>query len=261
MPPFSLDVWRRAVGRLERYKTVAVLAAMIALTSSGTAAAAVLGDPLKLGIANSINALTTWSGSLADKVVQIQNTSTAAGARALGLYSKGPWGTASIANAGTGPALQLQVGAGRAPIMVNADAGKAINLNADKLDGQDSSAFFSGGGYIKSGAVALTNNSISNVLQTAQLTVSYHCPDNLAADGMFEFQNGGETVNYFSDNGGTNPVFGSLGPWASWFQSAAPSGEHITFQVQGSFIATVEAFSLHRASDCHTQAQIVMDLP
>lgn len=40
-----------------------------------------------------------------------------------------------VRNAG-GPALGLQVGAGKPPLTVNAAAGKAINLNADEVDGQ-----------------------------------------------------------------------------------------------------------------------------
>jgi hypothetical protein len=43
-----------------------------------------------------------------------------------------------IDNNGTGPALSLEANAGRAPLVVNASAGKATNLNADKLDGKDS---------------------------------------------------------------------------------------------------------------------------
>jgi hypothetical protein len=38
-------------------------------------------------------------------------------------------------------ALQLTVAEGKPPIQVNATAGKASNLNADKLDGDDSTAF------------------------------------------------------------------------------------------------------------------------
>jgi hypothetical protein len=40
-----------------------------------------------------------------------------------------------------GPALELQVGAGQHPMAVNSGA-RVTNLNADQLDGQDSSAFF-----------------------------------------------------------------------------------------------------------------------
>ncbi len=40
-----------------------------------------------------------------------------------------------------GSALQLQVNSGQAPLKVNSAAGKATNLNADKLDGKEASSF------------------------------------------------------------------------------------------------------------------------
>jgi hypothetical protein len=53
----------------------------------------------------------------------------------------------SLIKSGVGPALQLVVPAGPPPMVVNAKAGKATNLNADKLDGQDSSAFAQRSGF------------------------------------------------------------------------------------------------------------------
>ena len=46
-----------------------------------------------------------------------------------------------ITNTGTGAGLGITVRAGKRPIIVNSSAGKATNLNADKLDGLDSTAF------------------------------------------------------------------------------------------------------------------------
>jgi hypothetical protein len=53
----------------------------------------------------------------------------------------------TLIKSGVGPALQLVVPAGQPPLRVNATAGKATNLNADKLDGQDSSAFAQRSGF------------------------------------------------------------------------------------------------------------------
>ena len=44
-------------------------------------------------------------------------------------------------NNGAGPALAVQVEPGKPPLTVNAGAGKATNLNADKLDGLDATGF------------------------------------------------------------------------------------------------------------------------
>ena len=41
------------------------------------------------------------------------------------------------------------------------------------------------------------------------------------------------------------------------------TGERITFQVQGTYVATIEVFSVHRTSDnkCHVQAQALVTRP
>jgi hypothetical protein len=52
-------------------------------------------------------------------MLQVTNTSTGSGAAGIG----------------------ITVGANKAPLTVNANAGKATNLNADKLDGVDSTGF------------------------------------------------------------------------------------------------------------------------
>ncbi len=85
------------------------------------ALAAVPGDPFRLGQSNTIsNALTTLVGSNdGAAMLKVDNDSSAGGSRAL----------------------DLRVEPGKQPINVNADAGKATNLDADELDGKDSSAF------------------------------------------------------------------------------------------------------------------------
>src|SRR5918999_5319637 len=59
---------------------------------------------------NPVTALSTLTGTLAGAVLKVDNN-------------------------GTGSALSLEVGSGKAPLTVNSAAGKATNLNADKLDG------------------------------------------------------------------------------------------------------------------------------
>ena len=90
----------------------------IAVTSSGTAAAV---SYLVLGGPNSASATTTLSSSTNAAVLAIRNTNSGGGTSAKG--------------------LAITVPSGRAPITVNSSAGKATNLNADKLDGKDSTAF------------------------------------------------------------------------------------------------------------------------
>ena len=98
--------------------------------------------------------------------------------------------------------------------------------------------------------------------QTPEIRLAYSCPtgDITSSNGILRIRNLSttETVNLFSDNGGANPNHvGSLAPDQTFDQSAAASGEFITLGVQGSYVATVQVFSMHRASDnkCHIQAQ------
>jgi hypothetical protein len=86
------------------------------ISASATAGNGV-GGVFNLGKTNTVNAKSTLTGATSGRNLQLTNT-------------------------GSGPALGLAVGAGKAPIVVNASAGKATNLNADRLDGLNSTAFY-----------------------------------------------------------------------------------------------------------------------
>jgi hypothetical protein len=94
------------------------LAVVLALTvgvSSTALAETGIGATFNLGQTNTVNAISKLVGSIAGPSLQIDNNSTNAAATAL----------------------DLQVEAGKAPMKVSANAGKATNLNADKVDGRD----------------------------------------------------------------------------------------------------------------------------
>jgi hypothetical protein len=80
-----------------------------------TMALGATGDNFLLGKANSAGAVSKLTANIANPALQLVNTSTGAAATAL----------------------NLNVASGNAPLKVNAGAGKATNLNADKLDGQE----------------------------------------------------------------------------------------------------------------------------
>ena len=104
------------------------LAVMLALVVGvgTTALAAVPGDPFRLGKTNGVNnALTALAGKNPGPMLRVDNDSAATNARAL----------------------SLGVQPGRPPLTVNASAGTATNLDADRLDGKDPRAFFSGETY------------------------------------------------------------------------------------------------------------------
>jgi hypothetical protein len=99
--------------------TMLGLAAMIAVVlGAGTAAlAAAPGDPFRLGRTNTIDAMSTLVGSGSGALFRINNE-------------------------GTGPALDLRVEPGEAPMNVNSPT-RVEDLNADLLDDQSASGFVS----------------------------------------------------------------------------------------------------------------------
>lgn len=302
---------------------IGAVVSTVALGSATAFAGTGIGAVFNLGKTNTVNASSTL-------------TATTSG-RSL-----------NVVNKGTGPGLGVTVGAGKAPLVVNPEAGKAVNLDADKLDGQDASAFLGAGakandadlldgmdssdfaaaghnhdgayvatsdhtkaahdalgidaatvdgkdssdflasgaqaadsdrldgldsasfvrgpGQIYRGAIAIprVNGGWRTVLTTANpsLTVGYLCRADLTTNGIVVLRNdGAETVNVFADNGGADPMYRQLGPnggrWDSW---GAASGEHLTVQVQGAQMATLEIFSVHRPDmdNCHVQATAVV---
>ncbi len=104
------------------------LAVILALVFGATSAAfGATGDNFILGFLNKAADTTTLSGNVAGgPALQVANSNTAIGSRGL----------------------QVGVAAGKPPIQVNAKAGKAINLNADKLDGKDSAELLPSSVYL-----------------------------------------------------------------------------------------------------------------
>jgi hypothetical protein len=82
-----------------------------------------VGAIFNLGRSNSVNAITTLTGKSTSRMLQITNS-------------------------GTGSALQLTTKTNVAPMRVNSSV-KVTNLNADKLDGVDSTGFVRASGEIQ----------------------------------------------------------------------------------------------------------------
>jgi hypothetical protein len=121
--------------RLTPTLLIALLAFFVALGGVGSAAN---GDKLILGQSNSATSQTSLSAPVVGgKALQVTNTSTNSGSTALG----------------------LSVASGHAPLTVNSST-KVANLNADLLDGLDSSGFWKLGGNAvgSTGALGTTTN-------------------------------------------------------------------------------------------------------
>ena len=140
------------------------------LGAATMALAAVPGDPLRLGKVNFIsNATTALKGSAPDggAMLQLQRDS-----------GKGP--VLDIKN--TNPAsnsrgVNIEVGPGQVPITVVPEAGKASNLNVDKLDGKDQTDFISASQVYGKSAFRTNTSGDETVLFTA-----LDGPEGLACD-------------------------------------------------------------------------------
>jgi hypothetical protein len=136
---------------------VGAVAAVMTLGASAAFAGTGIGAVLNLGRTNAVNVPTVLQGSTKGQQLRVVNTATATGATGIGIH------TAS----------------GKPPLVVDSRT-KVTNLDADLLDGRDSSSFISGGGSIVSARrdvgisastiVAFAVPGFANVEATCELT-------------------------------------------------------------------------------------------
>ena len=111
-----------------RRRVSVISAGLLVLVVAGTAAAGSgIGGVFNLGATNTVNALTQLVGNYS-KMLHIKNTSTSTSSFVLGLQTA------------YGTPLQLIGSTSKPPFTTNSGV-KVANLNADKLDGLDQSAF------------------------------------------------------------------------------------------------------------------------
>lgn len=136
-------------------------------------------------------------------------------------------------------------------------------LDADTLDGIDSTALMQGRGGAAQQAVAMLPGQ-SRSLGSAMfgfLRVEYSCPVQLGNNGTITLTNSSTgLVNVFIDGGWSNPDFRGLVAGGSVSYPAAPNGESLHVQAQGALgVLTLDTGTVHRGStDCHTQAQATL---
>jgi hypothetical protein len=109
---------------LRKSLTGVALAALLLTTTTALAGSGV-GGVFNLGQTNSVTGTSTLTGDTAAPQLTVKNTSTNTSATAL----------------------NLSVAAGRTPFKVNSPV-KVANLNADQLDGKDSTAFYAAGSKV-----------------------------------------------------------------------------------------------------------------
>jgi hypothetical protein len=163
---------------------IALLALFVALGGVGIAAN---GQSLILGQSNSATSNTSLSAPVpGGKALQLTNNDSTAGASS---------------------ALGLTVAAGHAPLTVNSTAGKASNLNADKLDGFNASATPTANTLLALGA----NGQFPRSVIPGKVTALFqNRPGPLPLTGTFT-TSGGNLVVSASGSGWRNSTIGTIG--------------------------------------------------
>jgi hypothetical protein len=133
--------------------TIAVFVVLGGTTYAATGGNFILGQSNTAGQQSSLSASPAFAG----KTLQLTNTSTGAGATALG----------------------LNVASGHPPFTVNSGT-KVANLNADKLDGVDSTGFLPSGNvkslrFITGGCVNATDPGCSTTFSLGGLSLGANC--------------------------------------------------------------------------------------
>src|SRR5436305_8917793 len=129
-----------------RGAAVGGIGAALVMTATTALAGTGVGGVFNLGQSNSVDQRTLLTGNTPAGNPQLQVTDTlAAGGGALGAQSSSASATARFVNSSTGVAANFLVQPGKAPFATNSSV-KVPNLNADRLDGLDSTAFLPAGG-------------------------------------------------------------------------------------------------------------------
>jgi hypothetical protein len=159
-----------------------VMVTILAFVVLGGVSYAATGGNFILGNANTASSKSTLSAPIADKALQVTNTSTGVGATALG----------------------LSVASGHTPFTINSGA-KVANLNADKLDNKDSAAFqgWCSAGAIKGSLVIDTNGFTSSTFQNV---AGFNCfePGNTTTSVQMKRLGTGSYEVWFVGNQGAN---------------------------------------------------------
>ena len=181
-----------------------VVASGVALAGTG------VGAVFNLGQSNTVSQRSVLAGSTAGDQLDVANVNTGSSAKALGVLGKSATApAAAVANTGGGPALGLTVNAGKSPFTVNS-ATKVANLNADQLDGLNSSAFTQAGAGT---TTILTNRMVLpvgspaagvRVLDLPGLGFIFAvCSDDVISHhvGLFYENTSGSTFDYWQNSG------------------------------------------------------------
>jgi hypothetical protein len=236
----------RKLGFLKSSPAAAVAVLALALSVSGVAYGATGGNFI-LGQPNTATSETKLSSNSATQTLGLTNSANKPAARFI-----------------TGPTA--------APFSVTSQV-KVGNLNADKLDGLDSTGFVKAGpcapvasctGRNAGGAIGVVPGSTGTIaLVPGLFTIQYDCPANLNNQGVITYVNtSAATENVYADSGGDNPNYQQLAAGGTSPLPATAAGDSFVWQIQHPTIglATIHAASVNHVGDnfCGFQVQAVV---
>jgi hypothetical protein len=130
--------------------------------------------------------------------------------------------------------------------------------DSDKLDGIDSTGFGRASGQAL--AEAPGAHIFLGPPMLGFIRLSYACPSTLTNNGVLRIYNdSGSIANVFVESGGANPTYYQMNNGGTQDFPASATGDSFHIQAQGApGVLTIEAASVHRAADCHAQAQGLM---
>jgi hypothetical protein len=138
------------------FRTALLAAVVSAFVASGAAVATT--QAFTLGATNTVDApstVTAGPNGITGRLLQLSNQGTDATSTPLG----------------------LSAGAGRPPMIVNSST-RVDHLNADLLDGLDSSAFTQGGGtFVTAHRENVANGAQGTLVTIPGITATFHCSD------------------------------------------------------------------------------------
>jgi hypothetical protein len=139
--------------------------------------------------------------------------------------------------------------------------------DAERLDGLDSTQFIQGSGQAIGAAIAVPVNTFQShrlvefgtLASNDYFGVYFRCTST-STDAIFIQNFGTSAVNLFFESGGANPDYHQIaGNRGSVEFPASKTGDSFHLQIHGPFgLATLEIATVHRANDCHAQAQGVL---
>jgi hypothetical protein len=189
-------------------------------------------------------------------------SNTASSTTGLSAGTTGP--AFRVTNTSTGTAGSFNVAAGHPPLTVNS-ATKVANLNADKLDGLDSTGFIRGQGRIDSiDGLAASGDFVDLFSLSNFLYVRGVC-NGTSANGEAQVWTHNSPVDMLLDNGGTDPIHVHINANSAVTTATNPSGESLTFSFESSGkVATAFVFSytfhnpVLNEDECQYQGHVIV---